>query len=142
MRVVKIALLVGAMIFGWAYGGAFLYSGEGDAPGVEESVTRGGNDVASTTDLVGRIFIYLALLAAVGFVVLRFFKQGKFMSGIMKKSGNLKVCETHVLGNKQFLVIVDYEGQKILLGVGPGMINKLCYLNGTPEEKLVEEGGI
>jgi hypothetical protein len=40
------------------------------------------------------------------------------------------------LGNKQYLVVVEYDGQKILLGVGPGMINKLCYLGSAFEEKL------
>lgn len=122
-----IAILLGAFIFLWGPMDC-LYSGEGAEDAVQSLVEDKGGSV-STWELAGRIFIYLAILVAVGVVVLRFFKNGRLVESIMKKNGKLKVSETHVLGNKQFLVVVEYGKQKILLGVGPGMINKLCSLN-------------
>jgi flagellar protein FliO/FliZ len=40
----------------------------------------------------------------------------------------LKVEETKPLGNRQFLVVASYEGQKFLLGVVPGRIDFLSAL--------------
>ncbi len=40
----------------------------------------------------------------------------------------LVVEETRSLGNRQFLVVADYEGQKFLLGVTPGQIQMLAPL--------------
>ena len=44
----------------------------------------------------------------------------------------LKVEETKPLGNRQFLVVASYEGQKFLLGVVPGRIEFLSALR--PDE--------
>lgn len=55
------------------------------------------------------------------------------MKMLRRKDNKLHVLETHFLGNRQYLVVVEYESTKILLGVGPGMINQLCFLN-TPFE--------
>jgi flagellar protein FliO/FliZ len=41
----------------------------------------------------------------------------------------LKVVETQSLGNRQFLVVADYDGRKILLGVCPGRIEMLTDLS-------------
>jgi len=40
----------------------------------------------------------------------------------------LKVEETKPLGNRQFLVVASYEGQKFLIGVVPGRIDFLSAL--------------
>lgn len=101
---------------------------------VEYQPTIVREEPPSTLDLMGRIFIYLALLAAIGGVFLHFFRQGKFIKGIRDKGNLLKVSETHMLGNKQFLVVVEYGEQKVLLGVGPGMINKLCFLDAVKKD--------
>ncbi len=42
----------------------------------------------------------------------------------------LAVEETKSLGNRQFLVVASYEGQKFLLGVVPGRIDFLSALKG------------
>lgn len=41
----------------------------------------------------------------------------------------LKIVETQSLGNRQFLVVADYDGRKILLGVCPGRIEMLTDLS-------------
>lgn len=90
-------------------------------------------------NLIARIVMYLIILAAIGFVFVYFFKQGKFMKGMRNQGNQLKVKETHVLGNKQFLVVVEYGKQKILLGVGPNMINQLCFLESTEDASVINK---
>lgn len=97
---------------------------------------EGGKEAPTTLELVGRIVVYLILLAIIGAVVLHFFKQGGFTRRIGNKGKLLKVTETHMLGNKQFLVVVEYGQHKVLLGVGPGMINKLCFLDDSQKQSL------
>jgi flagellar protein FliO/FliZ len=41
---------------------------------------------------------------------------------------SLKIEETKPLGNRQFLVVASYEGQKFLLGVVPGRVDFLSAL--------------
>ena len=38
-----------------------------------------------------------------------------------------------MLGHKQFLAVVEYEGRKMLLGVCPGRIDYLCPLEGNED---------
>ncbi len=90
----------------------------------------------SNFEIVGRILIYLGILGGLGYAALYFVRQSKSGGIKMRLKGNkggLVLKETHTLGNKQFLVVVEYEGQKFLLGVGPGMINKLCDLGAKTE---------
>lgn len=97
--------------------------------------TNPSNQNTPTIELFGRIFTYLLLLIAIGAIFLYFFKQGRFMKGLRSQGKTLKVTETHVLGNKQFLVVVEYQKNKILLGIGPGVINTLASLdNNAPNQ--------
>ena len=41
----------------------------------------------------------------------------------------LAIAETRPLGNRQYLVVAAYEGRKYLLGVCPGRIDLLSYLD-------------
>jgi flagellar protein FliO/FliZ len=47
----------------------------------------------------------------------------------------LQIEETRSLGNRQYLVVAVYEGQKLLLGVTPGQIQLLTPLS-SGEDKL------
>lgn len=40
----------------------------------------------------------------------------------------LNIEETRSLGGRQFLVVAEYDGQRMLLGVCPGRIDHLCEL--------------
>lgn len=122
------------------YGAAETQGGEVPEVAAKSENLVSGEREASTFELVGRIFIYLLLLGAIGVAVLYFFRQGKFVKGMRGQGKLLKVLETHMLGNKQFLVVVEYEERKVLLGVGPGMINKLCFLDNFRKKDLISEG--
>ena len=57
----------------------------------------------------------------------------KFKRGI-KAQKKLEILETKVLGNRQFLCVVAYEKQRILLGASPNGLQFLCSLNSDQEQ--------
>ncbi|MGF1483021.1 MAG: flagellar biosynthetic protein FliO [Opitutales bacterium] len=79
--------------------------------------------------------IFLSILGAGGFLLVQRMRQGKgplksrINRALGQTEGGLKIEETRMLGNKQYLVVVAYADKKMLIGVGPGLINHLCYLN-------------
>jgi flagellar biogenesis protein FliO len=46
----------------------------------------------------------------------------------------LVISESRTLGNRQFLVVAEYEGRKMLLGVCPGRIDYLSTLAGGGDD--------
>jgi flagellar protein FliO/FliZ len=52
----------------------------------------------------------------------------------------LKIDETRPLGNRQYLVVADYDGKKFLLGVAPGQIQMLTPLSGDKIERGESSG--
>jgi len=47
----------------------------------------------------------------------------------------LAIAESRSLGNRQYLVVADYDGRKFLLGVCPGRIDLLSPLDGNPPSR-------
>jgi flagellar biogenesis protein FliO len=70
--------------------------------------------------------LILLLLGAGAFYLMR----SGWPSGFLRKNAprKLQVPEIRPLGNRQFLVIAEYETTRILLGVSPGRIDLLCHL--------------
>jgi flagellar biogenesis protein FliO len=56
-----------------------------------------------------------------------------------KGDRKLIISETRVLGNRQFLIVAEYESRKMLLGVCPGRIDYLCTL-AEPEREFPQIG--
>ena len=74
--------------------------------------------------------LLFALVAAVagGWLLWR---QRRSAQGLLSREARkLAVTETRSLGNRQYLVVADYEGRKFLLGVCPGRIDLLSTLDG------------
>ena len=89
----------------------------------------------SANTQLGLYLLLLMGLAAGGIYFLRngfaaFLPQAK---GVRK----LHITETRGLGNRQFLIVAEYESRKILLGVCPGRIDFLCNLS-NPETEFPE----
>lgn len=105
----------------------------------DEFLFEANKDMPSTTKLMTQTLFFLIVLASVAFGVLYLSKKGRLSLPSRNREGGLKVCETKMLGNKQFLMVVEYGDQKMLLGVGPGMINHLCYLNDEETTNVKEE---
>lgn len=114
-------------------------------PATREEIAAGGDsDVGgirlpepSITTLISQVFVFLVVLAGGAFLLRNYARRGKLTLKPNKSDQGLLVSETKPLGNKQFLVVVEYGPQKILLGVGPGMINHLCYLNNPYDASAV-----
>ena len=77
---------------------------------------------------------YSVVLGAVAVVVWYLFKSGFMRKSFAKGEGKLKIAETRMLGNRQFLSVVEYGDQKILIGVGPGKIDYLTTLQNSSGE--------
>lgn len=96
---------------------------EGDvifpAKGAASSAPAGGG-------LSSVIFIIGAILAGVGLWL--FLRDRRTAAGTAARA--LAIEETRSLGNKQYLVVASYRGQKFLLGVCPGRIDHLAALPG------------
>ena len=69
----------------------------------------------------------VALLAAAagGWLM---WKQKQSSAGSAGTARKLAIAETRSLGNRQYLVVADYDGRKFLLGVCPGRIEMLTPL--------------
>ncbi len=87
---------------------------QGDRPQV-----TGDNGTSKSLVLVTAL-----LLAAAG--VWFILQKRKVPSG--GRGRKLQIDETRPLGNRQYLVVADYDGKKFLLGVTPGRIQMLTPL--------------
>ncbi len=103
--------------------GRVLYPANGEQPPVP-ATARGGNAPPSLPGLTTTFLTLLALCGG-GYYLLR--RQAGFTT-VSKGPRKLVVSESRSLGNRQFLVVVEYENERILLGVTPGKIDYLCPL--------------
>lgn len=76
-------------------------------------------------------FLLLGLLAA-GLLFCRNGFQGFAQKNKMPRK--LEISETRMLGGRQFLLVAQYEGRKMLIGVCPGRIDYLCNLGEAEDE--------
>ena len=77
---------------------------------------------------MGYLIAFGALIGGAWFL----FRRGTLGRRFVKSEGRLRVLETKMLGNRQFLMVVEYDDAKILLGVCPGKIDYLTPLAGHP----------
>lgn len=84
--------------------------------------TRSGSNVNLITGLLG-----LACAAGAGW----FYWRNRAMTGpgAGRAARKLTIAETRPLGNRQHLLVADYDGRKYLLGVCPGRIDLLTPLS-------------
>ncbi len=91
-----------------------------------------------------QLAIYFVLLVALlggGVFVMR--NGLGFLQPKPKGPRKLDISETRMLGNRQFLIVAEYEQRKMLIGVCPGRIEYLCTLSGAEPEfpRLPSEEG-
>jgi flagellar protein FliO/FliZ len=73
------------------------------------------------------ILLFALMLAAGGvWMLVQRRKAGPSGGRSVRK---LQIDETRPLGNRQYLVVADYDGKKFLLGVAPGRIQMLTSLD-------------
>jgi len=74
------------------------------------------------------LLLGLGAAAAGGWLLWRQRRLGGGLAG--REARKLAVAETRSLGNRQYLVVADYDGRKFLIGVCPGRIDLLAPLDG------------
>jgi flagellar protein FliO/FliZ len=89
--------------------------------------------VRSAGSNVTLLVLAVAAAAAGGWLLWR---QRRATQGLTNREARkLAIAETRSLGNRQYLVVADYDGRKFLLGVCPGRIDLLSSLDGGPPPK-------
>jgi flagellar protein FliO/FliZ len=93
-------------------------------PPVSSPFSGGG-----TVSLLGYV-LTIVVLGAAGFTVL--LRGGYFgvSWGAAKAVRKLRIEESRTVGNRQHLVVAEYEGRRVLLGISPARIDYLCGLDG------------
>lgn len=98
------------------------------APSPAPFTMKSGGSTATLT-------LYLALLLAL-FAGGAYLLRNGFTIFQPKAKGarKLQISETRMLGNRQFLVVAEYEDRKMLIGVCPGRIDYLATLSAPEAE--------
>jgi flagellar protein FliO/FliZ len=81
-------------------------------------------------------FLIVALLAGGLYLTRNGFG---IMTQKAKGERKLVISETRTLGNRQFLIVAEYDNRKMLLGVCPGRIDYLSTLAGGSDETFSTE---
>lgn len=83
--------------------------------------------------LSGPALLFITAIVAIGaWLMLRKIKNSLGSRLTQTARGAIEICRTRSLGGKQHLVVVQVEGKRLLLGVGPGFITNLTELE--PED--------
>lgn len=104
------------------------------APSIKiPALAEGPPPPESLPKVLSKIVAFLFLLSLGAYMFVRYLKGSSLKVlglGLSKaRHTQLQVKETRMLGHKQFLLVVEYEGQKMLLGTSPNGIQYLCKLD-------------
>ena len=98
------------------------------------SISQGiESDSVQFTSQIFRIVGFLGILSVLAFVFTRFYKGKNIIPTSSKSSGKIQIADTHSLGNRQFLVVAEYDCEKHLLGVSPNGIQHLTSLKNADQ---------
>ena len=88
---------------------------------------------------VFRVLGFLGVFACLAYFLTKFLNNRDFSKNLGGGKNGIVLCNTRSLGNKQFLVVAEYERQKFLLGVSSGNIELLAELS---SEQLKSEDAV
>lgn len=77
---------------------------------------------------ITQIILFLLFLTMVAYMIVRKHKKGDLLSINKKKNSQLKILETKLLGNRQYIILIEINGTKKLIGVSHNQINCLGSL--------------
>lgn len=118
---------------------SYTYNTGGTAQ--DGDATDGRPEVETPMALFSRVLVFLILLTGLTYAFIHFAKKGKINIGALKHysaDDRLIVSETRMLGNRQYLMVVEYGTQKMLLAVTPGNVQHLCFLESAYEEEVAD----
>lgn len=116
-----------------------LMPSTGGVASPEKLVPSGSKKPAPAIPKETLFWLYGILFLGVGFLAYKFWKKGSLVRSNSKQS-KLQVLEMRMLGNKQFLLVVEYGGQRMLLGVSPGIIQHICMLGEDAQSGSIPPG--
>ena len=77
---------------------------------------------------ITKIILFLVFLTMVAYVIVKKQKRGDLLLLNKKKNSQLKILETKLLGNRQYIILIEVSGTKKLIGVSNNQINNLGSL--------------
>ena len=102
----------------------------------QDATVSGLGERFSTVVLMSQVFVFLVILAGGALLLRNYARRGKLTLKPKSMRPGLVIAETKPLANRQYLVVVEHGDQRMLLGVGPGIINNLCFLNTSFEQQV------
>lgn len=152
LRALPVALLCLEMLWGAALCAASEHavSPAAFSPALPERVYGLGEDQTPATGALAfkdresettwgvftRLIVVLLIFTAGAYGIIHYARKGKLNLGALRAYNTdpqLVISESRMLGNRQYLMVVEYAEQKMLLAVTPAGINHLCFLE-TPYE--------
>jgi flagellar biogenesis protein FliO len=108
-------------------GGRILNLPAENKPGLENLFDD--QDLFRPTQWIAPVVVLLLLVGTMVFLQ----KKGYLGMGRHRAEGKLRIKDQILLGNRQFLVVVEYGGNEILVGIGPGFISHVSTLSANGE---------
>jgi len=85
-------------------------------------------DTTQYTSQIFRVVGFLGILSVLAYLFTKFYKGRNIIRASSKHPGKIQIADTHSLGNRQFLIVAEYDGEKHLLGISPNRIQHLTSL--------------
>ena len=84
----------------------------------------------------GKVFLFLILLGLIA-LSLNYFSKKRNLNPLVNGKSKLSIVDTCSLGNRQFIVVAQYESERHLLAVGASGVSHLAEL--SRKEHLTEK---
>lgn len=85
----------------------------------------------------GKVILFLIFLCLIA-LSLNYFSKKRNLNPLVNKKSKLRIVDTCSLGNRQFIVVAQYEAEKHLLAVGTSGVSHLAELS-SKEPSLVKD---
>lgn len=126
-------LLAGSLLW-LALGAGALRGADPDAIIVPRSASTADAPVG-TRGAGANVWTLVAVAALAGAGAWMVWRGKGRKGGLGREARQLVIEETRPLGNRQYLVVAAYRGQKFLVGVCPGRIELVAPLSTSAEER-------
>jgi flagellar protein FliO/FliZ len=102
----------------------------------KNEMTTAANSNSYLLQLVSGLVIVLLSIVVLGWLAKRFNRMQS------PGGGNLRIVEGISMGARERVVVVEVDGERLLLGVSPGRINKLHSLGNVKQGNSVQQESI
>lgn len=116
-------------------------------PATQHVQAKPGDTSARPMDGVQKTAVIFVLLLIGAGAIFFFARSRRRLGARLSQSarGAIDICRVRTLGGKEYLAVVQVEGKRLLLGIGPTFMTKLCELEpedfSIPYERKDDNGG-